>query len=34
MAQAEEGEFGLVPGPVEWMFVDHCLLGGRAEDFD
>ena len=34
MAQAEEGEFGLVPRPVEWMFVDHCLLGGRAEDFD
>ena len=34
VAQTEEGEFVLAPRPVEWMFVDHCLLGGRAEDFE
>ena len=34
VAQAEEGEFARVPRPVEWMFVDQYVSGGRAEDFD
>lgn len=30
VAQAEEGGFERVPRPVERMFVDQYLLGGRA----
>ena len=34
VAQVEEGEFARVPRPVEWMFVDQYVSGGRAEEFD